>query len=194
LRKMPAVLAARRVAEEAMSLSPALPDSVVVGRVVRPHGLAGELVVVLETDVEERFAPGSTLHVGTRGRQVEVLGARPFGDRMLVRFAGVEDRTAAEALRGVELTVPRHDVPEAPAGSFYHFELLDCSCHDAREGDLGRVIAIHQDGGGYLLEVQGEARRLLVPFVETFVVRVDVFGRRIELDLPPGLVDLCAST
>ena len=175
-------------------MTQALPDSVLVGRVVRPHGLSGEVVVVPATDVEGRFAPGSTLQLGARGRAVEVLEARPFGDRMLVRFTGVEDRTAAEALRGAELTVSRSEVPEAPAGSFYHFELIDCSCHDAREGDLGRVVAIQEDGGGYLLEVEGDAGRLLVPFVEVFVVRVDVAGRRIELDLPPGLVDLCAST
>jgi 16S rRNA processing protein RimM len=175
-------------------MSQGLPDIVVVGRVIRPHGLAGEVVVEIETDVAERFDPGSTLRLGARGRAVEVIEARPFGDRLLVRFAGFADRTAVEALRGLDLTVGREDVPAAPAGSFYHFELLDCTCHDAHEGELGRVVALHEDGGGTLLEVADGERKLLVPFVETFVVRVDVAARRIELDLPPGLVDVCAST
>jgi 16S rRNA processing protein RimM len=171
-----------------------LPDTVIVGRVVKPHGLHGDVVVTVESDVEERFATGATLYLGARGRGLEVSEARPFGDRLLVRFEGVGDRTAAEALRGIELTVPRRDVPPAPTGSFYHFELLDCSCHDAREGELGRVVGIHEDGGGYLLEVARGERKVLVPFVDAFVVRVDVEARRIELDLPPGLVDTCAST
>ena len=175
-------------------MSHGLPESVVVGRVIRPHGLAGEVVVEVESDVEERFAPGSTLIIGARGRSIEVIGARPFGDRLLVRFAGLDDRGAVEGLRGLELSVPRQDVPAAPAGSFYRFELLDCECRDAREGELGRVVGIHEDGGGLLLEVAGPERRVLVPFVDAFVVRVDVAARRIELDLPPGLVDICGST
>jgi 16S rRNA processing protein RimM len=177
-----------------MPTGQALPDTVVVGRVVRPHGLAGEVVVVVESDVEERFAPGASVRLGARGRLLEVATARPFGDRLLVRFAGLEDRDAVEGLRGVELTVARAAVPAAPAGSFYRFELLDCSCRDAREGELGRVIAIHEDGGGLLLEIASAERKVLVPFVDAFIVEVDVAARRIELDLPPGVVDACAST
>jgi 16S rRNA processing protein RimM len=104
------------------------------------------------------------------------------------------DRTSVEGLRGLELTVERADVPEAPAGSFYHFELLDCACHDRAVGELGTVRAIHEDGGGLLLEIERGDRRVLVPFVDAFLVRVDVAARRIDLDLPPGLVDVCAST
>ena len=171
-----------------------LPDIVVVGRVSRPHGLRGEVVVEPESDVEERFEPGSTMRLGRGGRRVEVADSRPFGDRLLVRFAGFEDRTAVEAIRGLELTIERGQVPRAPAGSFYHFELLDCACHDATLGELGTVRALHEDGGGLLLEVEQGERRVLVPFVDAFVIRIDVPGRRIDLDLPPGLVDVCAST
>jgi 16S rRNA processing protein RimM len=172
----------------------ALPDIVLVGRVGRPHGLNGEVVVEPESDVEDRFEPGSTMRLGPSGRRVEVAASRPFGDRLLVRFAGMEDRTSVEGLRGLELTVDRSEVPRAPAGSYYHFELLDCVCHDAAAGELGTVRALHEDGGGILLEVERGERRLLVPFVDPFVVRIDVQGRRIDLDLPPGLLDVCAST
>lgn len=177
-----------------MSVDSGLPDIVLVGRVVRPHGLAGEVVVEVETDVEERFEPGSTMRLGKSGRRVEVVQSRPFGDRLLVRFAGMEDRTAVEGLRGFELTVERGEVPRAPAGTFYHFELLDCACFDRTLGELGHVRALHEDGGGILLEVARGERRLLVPFVDAFVVSIDVEARRIDLDLPPGLVDVCAST
>jgi 16S rRNA processing protein RimM len=172
-----------------------LPDFVLVGRVVRPHGLGGEVVVESETDVEERFEPGATMRLGgARGRRVEVAESRPFGDRLLVRFSGFSDRTAVEGLRGLDLVVERADVPEAPAGSFYHFELIGCACFDRALGELGSVRALHADGGGTLIEVENGERRLLVPFVDAFVVKIDVAARRIDLDLPPGLVDVCAST
>jgi 16S rRNA processing protein RimM len=171
-----------------------LPDIIVVGRVTRPHGLRGEVVVEPESDVAGRFERGSTMRLGPSGRRVEVVDSRPFGDRLLVRFAGLEDRTAVEGLRGLELTVERTEVPRAPAGTFYHFELLDCVCHDGTLGELGTVRALHEDGGGILLEVERGDRRLLIPFVDAFIVRIDVTGRRIDLDLPPGLVDVCAST
>jgi 16S rRNA processing protein RimM len=178
----------------AVSMRRVLPEVVVVGRAVKPHGLAGDVVVEVESDVEDRFAPGSTLRLGAHGRVVEVVAARPFGDRLLVRFAGMNDRTAVEGLRGLELTVAVDQVPAAPAGSYYHFELLGCSCHDRQVGELGQVRAIHEDGGGLLLEVESGERRVLVPFVDAFVLAVDVAEGRIDLDLPPGLVDVCAST
>ena len=171
-----------------------LPDYVLVGRVVKPHGLAGEVVVECESDVDERFEPGATVRLGAQGRALEVVDSRPFGDRLLVRFAGFPDRTSVESLRGLELVVERSEVPHAPAGSFYHFELIDCACFDRTLGELGSVRALHEDGGGLLLEVERGDLRLLVPFVDAFVVKIDVAARRIDLDLPPGLVDVCAST
>jgi 16S rRNA processing protein RimM len=171
-----------------------LPDIVLVGKVVRPHGLDGEVVVESSSDVEERFEPGSILRLGPAGRRVEVSRCRPFGDRLLVRFEGMSDRTAVEGLRGLDLTVERDEVPRAPAGTFYHFELIDCACWDRALGELGTVRALHEDGGGVLLEIEKGERRVLVPFVDAFVVRVDVQAGRIDLDLPPGLVDVCAST
>jgi 16S rRNA processing protein RimM len=172
-----------------------LPDFVLVGRIVRPHGLAGEVVVESESHVEERFDPGATMRLGgARGRRVEVVDSRPFGDRLLVRFAGFADRTSVEGLRGLELVIERGEVPAAPQGSFYYFELIGCACFDRKLGELGSVRALHEDGGGTLLEVERGERRLLVPFVEAFVLKIDIASRRIDLDLPPGLVDVCAST
>ena len=70
------------------------------------------------------------------------------------------------------------------------WRLVGCSCFDAHHGELGVVGEIIEDGGGILLQLEGS---LLVPFVEPFVAEVDVAGRRIDLHLPPGLVELCAS-
>lgn len=90
------------------------------------------------------------------------------------------------------LEVPRSEVPEAPAGTYYHWQLLGCRCRAGSE-DLGTVVEVVEDGGGLLLICESEGRKVPVPFVAEFLREVDVAGGRIELDLPPGLLEACAS-
>jgi 16S rRNA processing protein RimM len=166
-------------------------DRVEVGRVLRPHGVHGEVVVEPYSDLPERFEAGAELL--SAGRRVTVETVRPHRGGLLVRFEGVPDRDAAEVLRGSVLEIARAAVPEAPEGTWYYFELVGCLCHDRREGALGEVTDVIEDGGGVLLDVHDGGRRVLVPFVRDFVRRVDPESRRIELDLPEGLVEACAS-
>ena len=171
--------------------------TVLVGRVLRPHGLRGEVVVETTTDNPERFAPGARLLAGPAG-PLEVGEARPHRGALLVRFAGVDGRDAAEALRGRDLAVPADAVPAPPQGTYYHFQLLGCRVRDAAAGDLGEVVDLVEDGGGLILVVEGEApgggrRRVPVPFVGALLARVDVERREIEVELPEGLVEACAS-
>ena len=174
-----------------------LPEYVEVGRVRRPHGVHGRLVVQPLSDVEDRFAPGRRLVVVSsdgRRRPVEVADAAPHGRDLLVRLVGFDDRDAAEELRGASLEVSRAETPAAPDGSFYYFELIGCECADRVAGQLGVVDDVLEDGGGLLLEITDGSRTLLVPFVSSYLRSVDVAARRIELDLPEGLIESCAST
>jgi 16S rRNA processing protein RimM len=171
-------------------------DRVEVGRVLAPHGVRGEVAVESFSDVEERFSPGAELLTAAGRPGLERLtidSVRPHRGALLVRFAGVADRDAADALRGAVLEVPREAVPAPPEGTWYHFQLDGCRCRDARLGDLGEVVAVIEDGGGVLLAVEGGGRRLLVPFVRAFVREVAPEEGRIELDLPEGLIEACAS-
>ena len=166
-------------------------ERVEVGRILRPHGVRGEVVVEPYSEVEERFDRGASLLLGARSLTVETV--RPHRGGLLVRFEGVEDRDGADALRGGVLEIDRQAVPDAPEGTWYYFDLIGCRCRDAREGDLGEVEDVVEDGGGVLLDVRKEGRRLLVPFVRSFVRDVDPAARRIELELPEGLVEACTS-
>jgi 16S rRNA processing protein RimM len=165
--------------------------------VLKAHGIQGEVMVEALSDVPGRLAPGSSLLLvreGEPARTVEVAASRPHKTGMLVRFVGVDDRDEAGELRGAWLEVPRSQVPAAPAGTYYHYELLGCRCVDLGSGkDLGEVVDLVEDGGGLLLIVSDGERRIPVPFVQAFLRRVDVAGARIELELPPGLLETCAS-
>ena len=195
---------------------PDLPATVLVGRVLRPHGVRGEVLVEVLSDVPGRLDRGSSLLptdeegaplAGPAARslppRLTVAASRPHREAALVRFAGFEDRDGAAALAGVWLAVERERVPPPPEGSFYRYELVGCRCRDAGR-DLGRVVDVIEDGGGLLLIVEaaeeaGEGggrrpRRLPVPFVASFLKRVDVAAGEIDLELPPGLVEACEST
>ena len=173
-----------------------LPERVTVGRVIRPHGLRGEMVVAVLTDVPGRFAPGNKLLMareeGGPAETVVVESERPHKTGVVLRLAGVEDRDRVEELRGSWLEVERSEVPPAPPGTYYHFELLGCRCFDGGR-ELGEVVEVVEDGGGLLLIVADGERRVPVPFVASFLREIDVAAGRIELDLPPGLVEACAS-
>lgn len=148
------------------------------------------------SDVPGRLEAGSRLWlVGPAGERlaVEIVGSRPHAGGLLLSFRGLEELGAVERFRGGRLEVERAATPPAPAGSYYYYELVGCSCVDAGEGELGVVEDVVEDGGGLLLRVRGAGRELLIPFVDSYLTAVDVAARRIGLALPPGLVETCAS-
>jgi 16S rRNA processing protein RimM len=189
--------------------TPGLPETVLVGTILRPHGIRGEVTVARWSDNERRFRPGVELQAtppeaavsagrtaypaSRQARQLRIERCSEFKGGLRVAFAGVADRDAAESLRGLELRVPLADVPEAPEGSYYVFELIGCRCFDERDGEIGTVVDLQEDGGGVLLEVEKTGTRSVLPFVEEFLIRVDLEGRRIDFRLPEGLLEACAS-
>jgi 16S rRNA processing protein RimM len=190
-----------------------LPETVLVARVLRPHGVRGEVAVELLTDVADRLAPGSRLLLADGDAvpravpglpaELVVTGRRPQKTGFLVRFEGIEDRDRADLLRGAWFAVPRERVPEAPTGTYYHYELLGCRCRDSGR-DLGVVVDLEENGGGLLLIVEGheggqgptgeKSRQVPIPFVQSFIREIDVAKGTIDLELPPGLLETCAST
>ena len=172
------------------------PGALVVGRVRRPHGVRGELAVEATTDVPGRFAPGEVLEmvaVNGERRDLEILSVRSHRGQLLVRFRGIEDRDAADEARGASLEVAAGRSPAAPKGWYYYHELIGCTCHDLTAGVLGVVDEVVEDGGGLLLSLIDDGTVTLVPFVDEFIRLIDLDGRRIELELPEGLVESCVS-
>lgn len=149
------------------------------------------------SDNPSRFAAGSVLEATTRDgrpRRLTVESASPFAGGLRVLFAGLASREEADALRGARLEVERASVPPPPAGAHYLFDLVGCRAFDRAAGELGRVVDAIEDGGGWLLVVErAGGGRLLLPYVERFVTRVDPAAARIDWELPEGLIEACAS-
>jgi 16S rRNA processing protein RimM len=169
----------------------------VAGRVVKAHGITGELVVDVRTDdPEQRFAPGTRLRLKPRGpgetREVQVESTRPHGARMLVRLSGVLDRDTADALRGSLFIVDSADLPPIDdPDEFYDHQLEGLAVRTVDGAQIGTVAEVLHTAAGELLSVRTpEGAEVLVPFVSAMVTSVSLAEGIVEIDPPDGLLDL----
>jgi 16S rRNA processing protein RimM len=168
----------------------------VVGRVVRAHGVTGELVVEVRTDdPDTRFAPGTTLRAkpsrGGPERDYVVDSAREHSGRLLVRLDGVADRTAADSMRGTLFLVDSADLPpiEEP-DEYYDHQLEGLQVMTTTGTPVGSVAEVLHTAAGELLSVRSEGGEVLVPFVSAIVTAVSLTDQTIEIDPPEGLLEL----
>lgn len=168
-------------------------DLVLVGRIARPRGLRGELVVNPSTDFPEtRFAPGRRVFVKT-GDDVRTLTIASFWlqqGRPIIGVEGVESLTAAEPLAGAELRVPTSELEPLPTGTFYHHDLIGCVVTKAGGQRIGAVVAVDGDAEASRLVVQTPRGDVMIPLVAPICVAIDVAARKITIEPPPGLIDL----
>lgn len=167
---------------------------VVVGRVAKAHGIRGELAVDVRTDSpEQRFAPGAVVAARLRdgtSRPLTLSAVRAHGERLLVFFDEVPDRTAAESLRGALLLADTDALPPTDdPDEFYDHELEGLAAVLADGSPVGTVREVVHSPAGELLALDVAGREVLVPFVREIVPEVDVVGRRVVLDPPEGLLD-----
>ncbi|MBV9321548.1 MAG: ribosome maturation factor RimM [Mycobacterium sp.] len=169
----------------------------VVGRVVKAHGVTGELVVEVRTDdPDSRFAAGAQLRAqpprGGPRRVYDIEAVREHGGRLLVRLAGVSDRNSADALRGTVFLVDSEDLPPIDdPDEFYDHQLegLQVVLTDGRP--VGTVKEVLHTAAGELLAVASETgAEVLVPFVGAIVTAVSLPDQTIEIDPPEGLLEL----
>jgi 16S rRNA processing protein RimM len=170
-----------------------------VGRVVKAHGVSGEVVVEIRTDdPAARFASGSTLRAkdsrgGGQERSYVVAHVREHGGRLLVRLAGVDDRDAADALRGSLFVVDSDDLPPIDEpDTYYDHQLEGLHVRTTTAQDVGVVAEVLHTAAGELLAVKrtDDGGEVLVPFVSAIVTSVSLDDRIVEIDPPEGLLDL----
>lgn len=163
---------------------------VCVGAVTGARGLKGDVRIKSFT-----ADPGD---VAAYGPVTDETGERSFGirvtgrskDQLIARIDGIEDRDAAEALKGTELYVPRSALPETEAGTYYHADLVGLGVETGGGRALGRIKAVHNFGAGDVIEVVAdEGRGVMVPFNDRVVTAVDLKNRRVVIEPPKGLLD-----
>ncbi len=166
----------------------------VVGRIVRPHGVRGELVVDVRTDEpDRRYALGSVLQTDPAAAgPLTVEAVRPHQGRLLVTFVGVADREGADRLREVLLWVDSASVaPPTDPDEFHDYQLVGLRAQTAAGEPIGEVERIEHAPASDLLVLRlTDGRTGRVPFVAAIVPEVDLAGGRIVVAPPDGLFDL----
>lgn len=160
-----------------------------VGAVAGAHGVRGLVRIKSFTERPEAVAAYGPV-ADEHGRAFTIAVKGPAKGGVLAALSGVEDRDAAEALRGRRLYVPRDAMPAAGEDEFYHADLIGLAAVADDGRPLGEVVAVHEHGSAPLLEVKparGESR--LIPFTREAVPEVDIAARRLTVAALPGLLE-----
>ena len=153
---------------------------VLIAAVIGAHGLKGEVKLKSFAETPETLARYRRLHAKD-GRVFTVTQMR--GE--VAVFAEVPDRSAAEALKGLELFVARATLPETAKDEFYHADLVGLTAMDAEDRVIGTVKAIHNYGAGDVIEIaRPDGDTVLLPFARDFVPVVDLANARIVVAVP----------
>jgi 16S rRNA processing protein RimM len=164
-----------------------------VARIVRAHGVRGELRAILYNPSSTLLQPGVPVLVTPRTgapRLLAIAALRPVQADLLVTLDGVEDRDAAEALRGAELSVARALLPPLDDGEYYAVDLVGCAVLDEQQRSLGQVAQVSDNGAQDLLHVVDGEREWLLPLVDAYVARVDLASRHVHVQGVQPLVEL----
>ena len=177
--------------EHERGAEPASP--VLIARIGAAHGIRGEVRVKAFAQTAGDIAAYSPL-IAADGRVFDVDAVRPAAgtspDMLVVHFKGLTTRSAAEALNGVELFVPRERLGETDADEYFHADLVGLAAFTTAGETLGTVIGVENYGAGDLLEIAPRrGGTLLVPFTKAVVPEVDLAGGHVLIDPPPGLLD-----
>jgi 16S rRNA processing protein RimM len=164
---------------------------VLVGRLGRPHGLRGEVVILPETDFPEiRFAEGATVYArkGDVVIALEVEQSRVHAGRPLVGFRGIETIDAIEALGRGELKIPESALAPLPDGEYYWYQYIGAPVQTEAGEAVGTVVRVEPNGGSGMLVVQRGEEEVQIPLVPAMcpVLRPDL----IVVRPPDGLLDL----
>jgi len=168
-------------------------DDLVVGKIGPARGIKGEVFVQPWTDApEDRFAPGAVLRTRPAERgPLTVESANFNGPKLVVHFAQVADRSAAEALRGTELVITAGERPALDdPDEYYTSDLIGLAAVTVDGLDLGPVQDVIDIAGADYLVLTIECAERLVPFVAAIVPTVDIAGGRLVIAPPEGLFDL----
>jgi 16S rRNA processing protein RimM len=173
---------------------------VLLAHIVRPQGRHGEVLADIFTDFPEHFAQRKQLFLRPPAksqadamREVKVVSHWLHKGRVVLKFAQVDSMAEAENLRGFDLVIPREERMPLSGDAVYVSDLLGVRVIDVSRGgsaDAGEITGVEPEGAGpAMLVIRTQAgEELLIPFVRAYLRKMDLAGKRLEMDLPEGLL------
>jgi 16S rRNA processing protein RimM len=164
------------------------PRYLVIGKIVAPWGVRGEVKVAIETDFPERFEQLKRVYLGEKATAFVLEGSRLHKRDALLKLGGCDDRDAAEKLRGQLVQIPIEEAMPLGEDEYYVYQIVGLDVWTTEGEHLGRVSEVLFTGANDVYVVQGEKGEILIPAIEDVVLEVDIAGGRLTVELMKGLV------
>jgi len=165
------------------------PRYLVIGRIQRPHGVRGELRMEIVTDYPEQLSRLHTLYLGKKQRSYALEGVRLHQKVALVKLLGVDDRDAADELRGELVYVAVEDAVPLEEDEHYEYELVGSNVFTEEDELLGEIVEVFTaPGANDVMVVHGPRGEVLIPLIEDVVADADLAAGRLVIRLLPGLL------
>lgn len=167
-------------------------DCYQLGTITKPHGLRGEVNVMIDADNPEAYDNLESVFVEINQKLVpffmESFSLR--GNRALAAFEGVETIEQAEDLRGATLYLPLNLLPGLEGHQFYYHEVIGYTIYDEAEGALGTIKNIYESGRQDIIEMQYQDKEVLIPISDEIVIGADHEQQQLQVRLPEGLLSV----
>lgn len=167
------------------------PKFLAIGRILKPHGIKGGVLVEVMTDFPgKRFSGRKTVYLGTpdSAEPYDMICLQAHGERYVVRFEGYSTRTDVEGLRGLLIQVPISEAITLPEDEYYLYQLMGLQVFTEDGELLGEVIDILSTGANEVYVVRGERGEVLIPAIEDVVRKIDLEGGRLIIRPIEGLL------
>lgn len=163
---------------------------IVIGRITKPRGLRGHVFVTPMTNVSGRYETLNDIIIeddaGIEKRYV-VETVAWHAKTVVMKLAGIDDRNAAEALRGGFISISHDNVPELPEDTYYTYELIGCAVQDVDDNNIGEIVDVEEFPANDVLKIASDVEYILLPAVKPIVVDVDIKRRLVIVDLPDDM-------
>ncbi|MFO7538718.1 MAG: ribosome maturation factor RimM [Chloroflexota bacterium] len=181
------------------------PSFLVIGQIAKPHGVQGEMRVVVHTDLPERFSWLKVVYIGDRqstgarqfagARQehstpqpVAVTSVRHHQDKVLLKLVGYDDRDAAGSLAGQLLYVPESEAIPLEEGEYFLYQLEGLAVYEENGRLLGHLTSILETGANNVFIVRGDYGEILLPDIPEVILDIDFDANRMTIQLLDGLL------
>ena len=170
------------------------PRYLAVGRVLRPHGVRGEVRVQVLTNFPERLEQRAAFYLAHPDSSEDVQrhpveGMRFHQQLLLLKLEGCDDRNAAEELRDLLVQIPVEEAAPLEEGEYYHFQVIGVEVETESGEGLGREAEVLETGANDVYVVRGPRGEVLIPAIESVVRVLDVEAKRMVVSPLPGMLD-----
>jgi 16S rRNA processing protein RimM len=166
-------------------------DLVLIAKIVGVHGIKGTHKMRSFAQSLSLFRPGRWLLVRQSNgleKNLAIRWVKPHTGTALIAFEGIDGRIQAEALIGAELFIPKEELPDLEEDTHYWFDLIGMAVYTTEKEYLGRLESIIETGSNDVYVVKDKKREVLIPALESVVVDIDIKQKRMQVELPEGLI------